>query len=61
MKQNLEFFDFQLSEVDINAVTSLDEKNSSFFSHQDPAFVEWLVIIVEDKRKNHDHSKEKKA
>ena len=45
----------------MNVIASLDQKKSSFFSHQDPAIVEWLVKMVEERKKNHDHSKEKKA
>lgn len=38
----------------------LDKAQSSFFSHQEPKLVGWFVSIVEERKKNHDSSKEKK-
>jgi diketogulonate reductase-like aldo/keto reductase len=31
---------------------TFDTKTSSFFSHQDPAMVEWFVQMVEERKKN---------
>ena len=42
-------------------ITALDTATSSFFSHQDPAMVEWFVKMVEERKKQQDSSKEKKA
>ena len=41
-------------------IAALDKKESSFFSHNDPAMVEWFVRMVEGRKSNHDSSKEKK-
>lgn len=43
MQQNLAVFDFELDSDDINTIKSLDTNTSSFFSHRDPAMVEWLT------------------
>ena len=60
MKENFNIFDFELSAEDMKAIGLLDKKTSSFFSHQDPNMVEWFVNIVEERKTNHDSSKEKK-
>lgn len=43
MKENLAVLDFSLSEPDMLAITALDTATSAFFSHRDPAMVEWLT------------------
>lgn len=43
MIQNLDVFDFSLTEEDMEAIKQLDKKESAFFSHYDPKIVEWLV------------------
>lgn len=43
MKENLAVLDFSLSEQDMLAITALDTATSAFFSHRDPAMVEWLT------------------
>ena len=61
MQENLNVFDFTLSTADMERIAALDKAQSSFFSHQDPATVEWFAGIVEQRRqKDHDPSKEKK-
>lgn len=50
MAQNLDVFDFTLTSEDMQAIAALDTKTSSFFSHQDPAMVEWFVKMVEERR-----------
>ena len=60
MKENFEVFDFVLSDEDMNKINSLDKNTSSFFSHYDPSMVEWFVKIVEERKNNHDSSKERK-
>lgn len=60
MEQNFNVFDFELSVDDMTVMTTLDKKESSFFSHTDPHMVEWFVKMVEERKKNNDHKKEKK-
>lgn len=43
MKENMSVLDFALSSEDLNLITSLDTATSAFFSHRDPAMVEWLT------------------
>ena len=43
MVENLDVFDFSLSEEDMDKIAGLDKAESSFFSHRDPAMVEWLT------------------
>jgi 2,5-diketo-D-gluconate reductase A len=61
MEENFNVFDFVLSEEDMNTIAALDRAESSFFSHQDPAIVEWFAKMVEERKKQQDSSKEKKA
>ncbi len=60
MEENFQVFDFALSEEDMAAIAALDKAESAFFSHQDPNMVEWFVQMVEERKKQHDSSKEKK-
>lgn len=60
MKENFDVFDFELTAEDMAAVEALDKKQSSFFSHTDPAMVEWFVKMVEERKKNNDCTKEEK-
>lgn len=50
MAQNLDVFDFTLTDEDMQDIAALDTKISSFFSHQDPAIVEWFVKMVEERK-----------
>lgn len=61
MEENFNVFDFELTAEDMKAIASLDKKQSSFFSHTDPGMVEWFVQMVEERKKQHDCSKEKKS
>ena len=60
MEQNFDIFDFELSEEDMVKIVTLDKKQSSFFSHYDPKMVEWFAQMVEQRKHNDDHRKEKK-
>lgn len=60
MKQNFKIFDFTLTEEDMIMISTLDKQTSSFFSHYDPAMVEWFAKMVEERKHQHDSSKEKK-
>ncbi len=43
MEQNINVFDFALTDEDMQAIGALDTKQSLFFSHYDPQTVKWLV------------------
>lgn len=45
MEQNFNVFDFSLSAEDMSAIQKLDESESLFFSHYDPATVEMLTKL----------------
>jgi len=61
MEENFNVFDFELTNEDMTVIATLDKKKSSFFSHTEPGMVEWFVKMVEERKKQHDSSKEKKA
>lgn len=42
MAENFQVFDFELDQNDVAAISSLDQKASSFFDHRDPEKVKWL-------------------
>lgn len=50
MEENLNIFDFELDPIDMNQISELDKKQSSFFSHSDPAMVEWFVQMVQERK-----------
>ncbi|HHQ4557516.1 aldo/keto reductase [Aeromonas hydrophila] len=43
MEENLAIFDFELSHEEMVQIAALDMAVSAFFSHRDPAMVEWLT------------------
>lgn len=53
MIQNLDVFDFVLTDEDMSTIAGLDTKTSAFFSHYDPNMVEWFVKMVEERKKQH--------
>lgn len=61
MQENFDVFDFMLSEEEMQEIASLDRQQSSFFSHADPSMVEWFAKMVEERKHNDDHRKEKKS
>lgn len=50
MAQNLDVFDFTLTDENMQDIAALDTKTSSFFSHQDPAIVEWFVKMEKERK-----------
>lgn len=42
IEQNFNCLDFELTSEDMEAITKLDTKTSSFFDHRDPEMVKWL-------------------
>ncbi len=61
MQQNFDVFDFELSDDDMTEIALLDTKQSAFFSHMEPSMVEWFAKMVEERKHNKDHKKEKKS
>ena len=52
MQENINVFDFELTEENMNSIKTLDTSNSLFFSHSDPNMVEWFDKIVKERRTN---------
>jgi 2,5-diketo-D-gluconate reductase A len=42
MAENLDIFDFSLSDDDMAQIATLEDGSSQFFDHRDPAMVSWL-------------------
>jgi diketogulonate reductase-like aldo/keto reductase len=40
--ENFNIFDFELNQEDMEAIATLDTKESLFFSHRDPEMVKWI-------------------
>ena len=60
MEENLDVFDFELTDDEMAQIAALDTKTSSFFSHSDPAMVQWFANIVNERKTNHDCRQDKK-
>ncbi len=43
MEENINIFDFKLSKEDMDKISEMDKKESSFFSHYDPSIVEMIA------------------
>ena len=43
IEENINIFDFHLSEEDLQLIQTLDHKSSAFFDHRDPAVIQWLA------------------
>ncbi len=52
MIENIHVFDFNLDTEDMKQIEAMDTATSSFFSHQDPAMVEWFVKMIEERKQN---------
>ena len=61
MEQNLDVFDSSLTDEEMAQIATLDTKTSSFFSHADPARVQWFAKMVEERKRQHDCTQEKKS
>jgi diketogulonate reductase-like aldo/keto reductase len=42
IKENFNIFDFKLSIEDMESISTLDMKTSSFFDHRDPEIIKWM-------------------
>jgi len=42
MAENFNVFDFELSIEDLERISTLDMKSSSFFDHRDPEIIKWM-------------------
>ena len=60
MEENFNVFDFELTDEDIEAISALDKKQSSFFSHTDPNMVQWFVKMVSERKNKKSADGEKK-
>lgn len=60
MHENFKVFDFTLAASDMQQIAQLDKKRSVFFSHQDPAMIEWFAKIVEERKTRHNCAEEEK-
>ncbi len=43
MAENINILDFTLTNDEMTKITAIDTATSAFFSHRDPAMVEWLA------------------
>lgn len=50
MIENINIFDFELSDSDMKSIAALDKKQSAFFSHNDPNIVEWFTKLIEERK-----------
>ena len=46
MEENFQVFDFNLTTEEMAKIEALDGGESLFFSHYDPATVEWFMTLV---------------
>lgn len=46
MKENMDVFDFALTDEEMKRIEELDTGKSLFFSHYDPTTVEWFMTLV---------------
>ncbi|MAX80922.1 MAG: 2,5-diketo-D-gluconic acid reductase [Crocinitomicaceae bacterium] len=46
IRENIDVFDFELSQEDMEAIAALDKNESQFFSHRDPATVKWFGTLL---------------
>lgn len=54
MEENFNVFNFKLTDEDMAAIAALDQAESAFFSHIDPAMTEWFAGMIKQRRNNND-------
>lgn len=52
--ENLDIFDFSLTDDEMAAIAALESGESSFFSFRDPNVVEWFAQLVEERKRQGD-------
>lgn len=60
MEQNIDVFDFALTDDEMARIAGLDTGQSAFFSFTDPGTPEMFARMLETRRTQHDSTKEKK-
>ncbi len=50
IKENFDVYSFSLDEDEMKLIETLDKQESSFFSHRDPAIVEWFGKLIVERR-----------
>lgn len=60
MEENIDVFDFELSDGEMERIATLDRGQSSFFSFTEPSTAEMFKRMLETRRKQHDLAQEKK-
>ncbi|MDD4070479.1 MAG: aldo/keto reductase [Candidatus Izemoplasmatales bacterium] len=50
MKENINIFDFELSQEDMDKIKTLDTKTSLFFAHDNPKTVEFFVQLQQQRK-----------
>lgn len=50
MKENIEIFEFELSNEDMKKISKLDTETSLFFNHQTPEAVDMFVNMIQDRK-----------
>lgn len=51
MKENIEIFDFELLNEDMEKMSQLDTKNSLFFNHQTSEAVDMFVNLIQERKR----------
>ena len=46
IEENINVFDFELSDDDMDAIKNMDLNESSFFSHRDPEIIKWFSTMI---------------
>lgn len=50
MKENINVLDFKLTDEEMEKISTLDKKESSFFNHQTPEAVEMFLDFIDERR-----------